>query len=139
MFILMIDDEPSSVKSIADLLSYMEIKRGWQFYYSNESNLQDIKQDLEKNLRDSPDVILLDIGIATLPTGSTSDEAGLELLEEIRKGKFLNIDENTKIIAMSGQVNVDEIMKFHGDKIDNWLPKPSDLARLEELLISYST
>lgn len=138
MFILMIDDEPSSVKAVADLLEYLTIKHGWQYHCSLLPNLVAIKQDIKDHVKQSPDVILLDIAIRKEPDGDVSDEAGLILLEEIAAGKVPQINKDVKVIAMSGQVNVDDIMQSHGNLINHWLPKPSDLAALEDILKDYA-
>lgn len=138
MFILMIDDEPSSAKPVADLLEYLEIKHGWQYHCSLLPNLVEIKQDIEKHVKPSPDVILLDIAIRKEPNGDVSDEAGLTLLEEIEAGKLPQINNDVKVIVMSGHINIDDIKQSHGSLINHWLPKPSDLAELEDILKDYA-
>lgn len=112
--IMIVDDDPEVLKSLARFLS----KRGYRVSPTSggKEALEQMERDFANN--DLPDLVLLD---ALMP-----DMDGVETLEEMRK-KFPNVD----VVMISALKNDSVARATLKMGAYEWLPKPFSLEHLE--------
>jgi DNA-binding NtrC family response regulator len=112
---LIVDDEPSSVSAMAELVE----KEG--FTTTTAGTLADARSRLSQ---ERPDVILVDL---MLPDGS-----GLALLEEMDPSR------RAEVILISGHATVDSAISALRVGVLDYLTKPVDVGRLKAVLANVS-